>query len=320
VLSSRTLVAPLCLAVAVVAFAFAVPSSLSGQNYMNVMGQAAPLAIVALGQMVVIITRNFDISVGSVAALAALVTVVVVNALGPIGLLAGPLVGIACGLVNGVVVGRLRVQPVIATLGMLSFARGLALVVGDGQAVTFEGDNPIAWLGYDKLAGVSIAFLAVLAFAALLAVALRRTRGGRRLYMVGSDPDAAALVGVDRARVVLIAFAITGLTAGLASLLLVARAGAGLPTEGAGLELSAIAAAVIGGAALSGGVGRPVFVLVGAVFIQSLGNGLNLVGTSPFLQEIILGAVILLAGLIDWAIRRVAVHRRWSTTWCLVTS
>ncbi len=141
--------------------------------------------------------------------------------------------------------------------------------------------------------------------AILAALLLARTRGGRRVFMLGSNPEAAELTGVRPEHTMNSAYAATGLCVGIAALILVGRAGTGLPTEGQGLELQTIAAAVIGGVSLSGGVGRAGVVLIGALFIQSLTNGLTLAGYSPFVQEIILGGVILVAGLTERLIRRV---------------
>jgi ribose transport system permease protein len=131
-------------------------------------------------------------------------------------------------------------------------------------------------------------------------------RLGRRLLMIGSNARSAALVGVPVRRSVVTAYALCGFCAGIAGMIFVGRASAGLPTEGYGLELQAIAAAVIGGTALSGGVGWPPFVLIGALFVQTLLNGLNLLGLSPFVVELAIGAVIVFTGLLDFAIRRVA--------------
>lgn len=306
----RDAVGGLCLLTSVVVFAVLAPDFLSATNGRNVAAQVAPLAIVAIGQMVVLITGGFDLSVGSVAALAAVIAALGANEVGPAALCLAPLIGLCCGLVNGALVGRMKVQPIVATLGMLLFARGLALFVSDGQAVVLKEGNPIAFLGYGYLLQVPVAFLLVVVVTIGGAILLRQTRGGRRIYMVGSNAEGARLVGVNVRRTLLIAYASSGLAAGTAALLFVGRAGAGLPTEGTGLELAAIAAAVIGGTALTGGVGRPIAVLIGALFIQALSNGLNFLGTSPFAQEIVLGSMIVLAGLVDYAIKRItATHR-----------
>ncbi len=300
---SRSLVAPVCLLATAVVFGASLPSFLEGTNLTNVLGQMAPLAIVALGQMMVLVTRGFDISVGSVAALAAVVGATTINELGTLGVVAAPLAGLAAGLVNGYLVGVLGVQPIIATIGMLSVARGLALSISGGQAVAMDG-NPLLGFGFGELGPLPWPFVVAIGALALTIFVTGRLRIGRRLYMLGSDPQAAELIGVDRRRTLLFAYGASGLAAGIAGAIFLSRAGAGLPTEGSGLELAAIAAAVIGGTSLTGGIGRPTFVVLGALFIQALGNGLNLGGTSAFTQDIVLGAVIVGAGITDWAIRR----------------
>lgn len=306
----RGLVAPLAVIGVWLFFAAANPHFLSVSNGLNIASQFAALAIVALGEMLVIICRGFDISVGSVAALASVVGAIAVNQFGPVGLLALPLVGLGCGAVNGVLVAYCRVQPIITTLGMFSFARGLALLVGGGeQAVMLNESGDIVSFAYLSLLGIPAPLLLVLA--ALLAVALflRRVRLGRRIFMVGSNPEAADLVGVPVRSTVASAYALCGLAAGLAGLLFLSRASAGLPTEGSGLELQAIASAVIGGTALTGGVGIPAAVVLGAFFVQSLLNGLNLSGISPFIASLTLGAVIVMAGLLDFVLRRASEAR-----------
>jgi ribose transport system permease protein len=307
---AQTVVAPACVVLSLWVFFYISPGELSGSNLQHLLGQMAPLAIVAVGQMVVIITRGFDLSVGSVAGLAAVMTALGVNWIGPAGMLLGPIAGLLCGIVNGVLVGRLGIQPLIATLGMLSIARGLALAISGDNAVVVHGSNPLDSLGFGHVAGLPAGFVLTVGVAAAIGIVLALTRGGRRVYMLGSNPEAAELTGVRSDRTLISAYAATGLCVGIAALILVGRAGAGLPTEGQGLELQSIAAAVIGGVSLTGGVGRAGVVLVGALFIQSLANGLTLAGYSPFVQEIILGVVILFAGLAERVIRRVAAPRR----------
>lgn len=307
---AQAAVAPVCLGLSLFVFFYLSPGELSFSNLGDLLGQMAPLAIVAVGQMIVIITRGFDLSVGSVTGLSAVAIALGINWIGPIGILLGPIAGLACGLINGVLVGRLRIQPLIATLGLLSAARGLALVISGDNAVVINGQNPLNFLGYGHVLGVPTGFVLAAAVALVTAILLTRTRGGRRTYMVGSNPEAAELTGVRSEHAILGAYAATGLFVGIAALILVGRAGAGLPTEGQGLELQTIAAAVIGGVSLTGGVGRAGVVLIGALFIESLTNGLTLAGYSPFVQEIILGVVILIAGLADRVIRQMAAPRR----------
>jgi ribose transport system permease protein len=298
-------VAPPALIVAIAILTISVPYFASLSNAATILGAVGPLALVAVGEMLVIVTGGFDISVGAVAALSSVAAALVINMIGPIGLLAAPAVGALCGVVNGVLIARLFVQPVIATLGTLLAARGLALAFGRGnQTITIAPGNDVLWLGYGHVFGLPVSFLIVIGVTVIATYFLDRLRIGRRLLMVGSNARSAELVGVPMLRSIVTAYAFCGLLAGLAGMVFVGRASAGLPTEGYGLELQAIAAAVMGGTALAGGVGWPPFVLIGALFIQTMVNGLNLAGLSPFVVELAMGAVIVFAGLLDFAIRR----------------
>ncbi len=291
-------------------FALQVPYFSTFSNGATIAGQVGPLAVVAIGEMLVIVTGGFDISVGAVAALASVVAALSINVIGPVGLLAAPAVGALCGCVTGLFVTLFSIQPIIATLGTMLAARGLALVVSSGnQSVTLAPGNDVLWLGYGHALGVPVSFLIALAVTIAATLLVDHLSLGRRLLMIGSNARSAALVGVPVRRSVVTAYALCGFSAGLAGMIFVGRASAGLPTEGYGLELQAIAAAVMGGTALSGGVGWPPFVLIGALFVQTLLNGLNLIGLSPFVVELAIGAVIVFAGLLDFAIRRVAAAR-----------
>lgn len=308
--SLRSLVAPLAVLGAWAVLGVLNPFFLTVSNGLNIAGQVAPLAAAALGQMLVIVTRGFDISVGSVAALASVAGALAVAQVGSLGLLVVPAAGLLCGAVSGLLVGYLGIQPIIVTLGMLLFARGAALLLSGGQqAVMLPPDTPLTDLTYGELFGVPLTALLVLLLTAGLTLFVTRVRLGRRLYMVGSDPRSADLVGVPVAATIAAAYGLCGLTAGLAGFVFLGRAGAGLPTEGSGLELQAIAAAVIGGTALGGGTGSPFPVLAGAFFVQSLLNGLNLLGISPFVAEVVLGMVLVLAGVLDFVLRRIGAAR-----------
>jgi ribose transport system permease protein len=298
-------VAPPALIIAIVVLTISVPYFASVSNAATILGAVGPLALVAVGEMLVIVTGGFDISVGAVAALGSVAAALVINMIGPIGLLLAPAVGAMCGIVNGLLIARLSVQPVIATLGTLLAARGLALAFGRGnQTITLTPDNDVLWLGYGHLLGVPLSFLIVLGVTVAATFFLDYLRIGRRLLMIGSNARSAELVGVPLLRSIVTAYAFCGALAGLAGMIFLGRASAGLPTEGYGLELQAIAAAVMGGTALTGGVGWPPFALIGALFIQTIVNGLNLAGLSPFVVELAMGAVIIFAGLLDFAIRR----------------
>ena len=306
----RAGVAPPALLVAIVLLALWVPYFPTLSNAATIAGQVGPLAVVATGEMLVIVAGGFDISVGAVAALSSVVAALAVNMIGPLGLLLAPAAATACGIVTGLLVTRLSIQPIIATLGTMLAARGLALVVSRGnQSVTLTPNNDVLWLGYGHVLGLPVTFLIVIAVTITATFLMDHLRLGRRLLMIGSNARSAALVGVPMTSSVVTAYALCGLLAGVAGMIFVGRASAGLPTEGYGLELQAIAAAVMGGTALTGGVGWPPFVLIGAIFIQTLLNGLNLAGLSPFVVELAMGAVIVFAGLLDFAIRRVVAAR-----------
>lgn len=315
ILITPSIVAPTALVLLGAGMSIWSPYFLSLSNFFNVASQVAPLALAAVGQMFVLITGGFDISVGSVAALAGVCAARAIAAVGPAGLLAAPLVGLLAGLVNGVLVGQFRIQPIIATLGMLLTARGLALIVAGDRAVILADSVDLGPLAYGNVVGVPTSFCVVVVFTVAATWLAAATPLGRRLYMCGSSESAALLVGLNPRGTLITAYALCGLSAGIAAVFFLARAGAGLPTIGTGLELSAIAAAVIGGTSLSGGVGAPPLVFIGALFIQCLNNGLGLAGLSPFVKEVVLGLVIILAGLLDFLVKRLGSSTRRSTTW-----
>jgi ribose transport system permease protein len=254
------------------------------------------------------VTRGFDISVGTVAALSGTVAAIATNAFGIGALPIALLIGLACGLVNGLVIGRFGVQPIVATLGMLIGARGVAFLITDGGlAVPMSSADTATWLAYEPVAGLPVAVWCAIIAVVIAAFILNRTVAGRRLVMLGSNPEAAWLVGIKPWHSSLIAYGLCGLFAGLAGLVMTLRAGTGLPTEGRGMELQAIAATIIGGVALSGGVARISTVVIGAAFVQVLFTGLNLLGISPFLAGVAVGIVIIGSGLLEYAIRHLLI-------------
>jgi ribose transport system permease protein len=277
-------------------------------NAANILSLFGPLAVLSVGQMIVVLIRGFDLSVGAVFALATVIAAQAMNAAGLVGLLAAPVVGIVFGLINGVLVSYFRVQPVIATLGSLLLARGIALLAApNGQAVIIGGDSQTALLNLQvaTICGVPLSALFAALVFLLVAIVLYATRFGRRLAMVGGDPAAAALVGV-RVRAVSVAgYVLCGFCAGLTAILIMMRTGLGLPTEGVGMEVQSLAGAVIGGTQLSGGYANPLGVFFAALFIQTTQSGLNFSGISPYAAEMVMGGSILLAGLLDRVSRRI---------------
>ncbi|MCG8924808.1 ABC transporter permease [Lentzea sp. CC55] len=283
------------LVVLALAIALAQPAFLNAQNLLNVGVQAAVIAIMAFGMTFVVVAGGIDLSVGSIAALAAMVGALTA---GPVGLVVGAL----CGLVNGALISYGKLPPFIATLAMLSVARGLTLVFSEGQP--HETDEVVTFLGSNLAPMLPLPLLLMLAFFGITGLVLTRTNLGRRMYAIGGNEEAAKLSGIDVRRTKLWIYALSGLFAAAAGLVLAGRLGSAGPQAAVGYELDAIAAVVIGGASLSGGVGRATGTLVGALVLAVLRNGLNLLQVPPFWQQVVIGAVIALAALLDSLRRR----------------
>jgi ribose transport system permease protein len=287
----------LILALLFVAMALLSPYFLTGRNLTNLGFQAAFVAVLALGQLLVIITRGIDLSVGSVVGLAG---VLAVGADGSAAtLLAFVLTGLAVGLANGsVLVWGGVMNPFIVTLGTLGIVRGLALVISDGQTQT--GLDPIVTtLGSDSVAGIPVPVLIVAALSLALGGMLGRTQWGRWIYAVGGNPEGATRAGLPTGRVLISVYALCGLMAGIAAILVAGRTDSASPQAGQLLELDAITAVIIGGASFFGGRGRVLHVLAGALIIGVIRNGLDLLSVSPFWQMIAIGTLVILSLELD---------------------
>jgi len=291
----------LMLLVVVVAAALLSPVFFTTRNVGNVLSQTAVIAILALAQLLVIVTRGIDLSVGSNLALSAVVGALVFGAAqsGPLVIAAMLATGMAIGFVNGAVYvwGRLP-HPFIMTLAMLSVARGLALWLSGGQpisgmppAVQQIGGGAIGWLPYSAFLVAGLAMVTLLLTKAML--------WGRWIFAVGGNPDAARRAAVPVNRVVVSVYVLSGLAAGIGGLINAGRLNGGSPTFGELAELDAIAAVVIGGASFHGGRGHVGNALVGALMIGVIRNAMNLLNVNAFLQPIVIGAVIVLAVELD---------------------
>lgn len=290
--------------VALVMF-IATPKFLTTQNLLNVGVQAAVTAILAFGMTFVIVTAGIDLSVGSVAALSAICAGWAVTTGGMPGWLAlivGPLVGLLAGAVSGVAVAYGKLPAFIATLAMLSIARGLTLVVSGGRPI--EMPAAVTWLGAN-LGPVPVPIVVMIVAALITSFVLTRTVFGRSLYAIGGNEEAARLAGLPVKRTTAAVYALSGLFAAIAGLVLAGRLASAQPQAAAGYELDAIAAVVIGGASLSGGVGKASGTLIGALVLAVIRNGLNLLNVTAFWQQVVIGLVIALAVGID-----VLRHRR----------
>ncbi|MEV8523618.1 substrate-binding domain-containing protein [Streptomyces sp. NPDC052000] len=293
------------LVVLVVAMALLSGDFLTTQNLLNVGVQAAVTAILAFGVTFVIVSAGIDLSVGSVAALSATVLAWSATSEGvPVWLavLMAVATGAACGLVNGVLVSYGKLPSFIATLAMLSVGRGLSLVISQGSPIAFP--DPVSVLG-DTLGGwLPAPVLVMIAAGLVTALVLSRTYLGRSMYAIGGNEEAARLSGLRVKRQKLAIYALSGLFAAVAGIVLAARLVSAQPQAAQGYELDAIAAVVIGGASLSGGVGKASGTLIGALILAVLRNGLNLLSVSAFWQQVVIGVVIALAVLLDTLRRR----------------
>jgi ribose transport system permease protein len=278
---------------------------LTTQNLLNVGVQAAVTAILAFGVTFVIVTAGIDLSVGSVAALSATVLAWTATSEGVpvwIAVILAVATGIACGLVNGALVSYGKLPPFIATLAMLSIGRGLSLVISQGSPIAFP--ESVSSLG-DTLGGwLPVPVLVMIAMGLVTAVILGRTYIGRSMYAIGGNEEAARLSGLRVKRQKLVVYALSGLFAAVAGIVLASRLASAQPQAAQGYELDAIAAVVIGGASLAGGVGKASGTLIGALILAVLRNGLNLLSVSAFWQQVVIGVVIALAVLLDTLRRR----------------
>lgn len=285
------------------------PNFLKADNLLNIANQIAVIAILAIGMTVVIITGGIDLSVGSLIALSAVITAMIVrdfcggiNA-GGVGMFAAGLGGMAlcgvCGLVSGVFITRLRMPPFIVTLAMMLVCSGLAYRLAENQSV-YQVPDAFVWLGRGAdLFGLPNAVVLMLMLYVAAHVLMTQTRFGRYVYAVGGNAEAAFISGVPVRRVVLIAYIISGLLAGLGGVVTASLLKSGSPTYGQMYELYVIAAVVVGGTSLSGGKGTMPGTLAGAFIIAVIQNGMNLTNVESNTQKIVLGVVILAAVLVD---------------------
>ena len=281
------------------------PHFLTTANLLNVVEQSTLIGIIAVGMTFVILTAGIDLSVGSIVALAGVAMGTAFRAGLPMfaAALTGLAVGLACGLANGGFITLGRLPPFIATLGMMSIARGGALMLSDGRSISGYPDGFRA-LATGDLLGIPLPVVIMLVIYGIAHFVLTRTTLGRYTYAIGGNEEAAELSGI-RVRVYKSAvYGIAGLLSAVTSILLVARLDSAQPIAGIMYELDAIAAVVIGGTSLLGGSGSVLGTLIGALIMGVLRNGLNLLGVSSYLQQVAIGGVIIVAVLMDMALRR----------------
>jgi ribose transport system permease protein len=309
----QRLLAFAALLVIIVFFTFASEHFLTFSNFKGILLATSVTGILAMGVTFVIITGGIDLSIGTVMTLSAVMTGVIITNVGlptPIGIAAGILTGVTMGLVNGTLIARLKIPPFIATLGTLSVARGLALIMSDLAPIYFP-DAPEfneAFMGTvtESLFGIDIPNLTFLFFGAAIVAGfiLSRTILGRYVFAIGSNEEATRLSGVRTVRWKASAYVISGFFAGLAGVVIAARLNSAQPAVGFGYELDAIAAAVIGGTSLSGGEGSILGTVIGAFLIAVLTNGLRLLDVPQEWQIVVTGVIVVLAVYLDILRRR----------------
>ena len=279
------------------AFAAVEPRVISVANLRNIAVQASYLSVFALAQCLVILTRGFDLSLGFAVSLVSVVSAMAMVASGSaaLGIAAGLGVGLAVGLANGVLIGGIGLNPLVTTLGMANIVMALASTLSDGFPVSglpagfTQAFAQATVLGLPSQLWI-VALLFVLGWGLL-----RATRLGRSLYIIGANPRAAVAAGINTFGVLVTAYTLSAVLTAVGALLLTARTGSGEPNLGGNLTLEAIAAAVVGGARLSGGQGGVASALLGALFVTVLSNGMNLIRLDGYIQQICLGAIIVVS-------------------------
>jgi ribose/xylose/arabinose/galactoside ABC-type transport system permease subunit len=274
-------------------------------NLVNILRQASINGIVSIGMTLVILIGGIDLSVGSILALSAVIGADLIKSGLPtmLALPAALLVGASLGAVNGFIITRGRIPPFIATLGMLTVARGLTLMYTQGQPVTGLPDD-FRYIGAGVLAGIPMPIIVFGAALIIVYIVLTRMRLGEYIYLLGDNPVSARLAGIPTERITILVYALSGFFSALAGLVLIARLDSAQPVIGMGYEFNAIAAVVVGGTSFSGGEGSLVGTLLGALLIETLNNGLNLLNVSPLWEQVVKGVVIAVALLFYKAINR----------------
>jgi ribose transport system permease protein len=272
-------------------------------NLLDILLQSSINAMIAVGMTLVVMARGIDLSVGSVVGLTSMITASLLPQNLVLGIVAGLVLGVVCGLVNGVLIAKLKLPDFIVTLGMLSIYRGAALIYTDGKPI-YGIDSTFRAIFAGELLGIPTPVILAVGIALLAFLLVRYTALGEQVIAVGGNEEAARLAGINIDRVKICVYAISGLLASLAGLVLIGRIGAAEPIGGTGFELQAIGAAVIGGASLFGGEGNPLGSLIGALTLGAMQNGLTLLNVPSFWQLVATGVVVIVAVFVDQITRK----------------
>lgn len=292
-----------------IAFAVASPTFLTMSNIIGVFRQISTNGILAIGMTLVIITGGIDLSIGPLAAIAGVVSAMILEKNPDVfipAVLAGIIAAAVMSMWTGLLVAKMRIAPFIASLSTMSVAKGIALLIADGVPHTITNSayinlgNGYLW-DPDKSGGLSIPtpVLVIFIVAVVIGIVLYKTKYGRHIYAVGGNENAAIASGINAARVKFCTYVLNGLLCGIAGIVLAGRITSGQPTAAAGYEMDAITAVIVGGTSMTGGVGKIGGTIIGALIIGVLNNGLILMGVSSYYQQIIKGIIIAVAVLLD---------------------
>lgn len=293
----------LVLIVLCIFLSIAEPAFRSFGNLINILQQVTVIAVLALGVNVVIFTGGIDISVGSVVAFTGIIMgkIIVEGGQPPVlGVVIALIVGALCGTFNGIMISKFKLQPMIATLAMMSMARGAALTLADGQTITGYSAG-FRWIGVGVIPGtqIPVQIIFMILLYGIFYYIMKYRKFGRYIYSIGGNEEATRLSGINVNLYKTLAYTVSGLCAAIASVILVAKLNSAQSTAGLDYEMDAIASCVIGGTSLLGGFGSVWGTFIGAIIMIVIRNGLNLLNISSNLQKLVIGVVILLAVLAD---------------------
>lgn len=283
------------IALLLLGLSFASDSFLTPRNLLNIFNQSAPLAIMASALTLVIIGGGFDLSTGAIFGVAAVTAGWIAIHVDPyLAIVAGPLIGLVLGTVNGAIITAFGVHSFLVTLATSLVYRGIAILMTDGKLIPVRIVE-FAWLGRTKMGMVNVAVIVMLVFMVLMMFLLNRTTFGRAVFAVGGNEEAAILSGIRTRLIKILTFALSGAAAGLAGVITVSRISMAEPQAGAGLEFEAIAAVILGGTSIMGGAGAVWRSVAGVLLMALIGNGFNILNVNPFFKDLTTGVIIVIA-------------------------
>ena len=294
----------LALVIEIILFSQLSPHFFTAENLLNVSLQVSITAIIAAGMTFVILTAGIDLSVGSLVALAGILATSVIKIDLPVylslslGILIGILFGVLSGFIAGVFVTKFKITPFIVTLALMTIWRGTAFVYTEGRPI-WELPEAFSYLGGGRIIGIPVPTIIMVIVFIVSHIVLTKTRFGRYVYAVGGNLEAARLAGIKTNKILISVYIISGVLSAIAGVLLASRINSGQPNAGLMYELDVIAAVVVGGTSLFGGRGTIIGTFLGAMLIAVLRNGLNLLNVRSYVQQVIVGVVILFAVLLD---------------------